>query len=171
MKMTLSARYGLVAAGYIAAHADEGPVTAAKISEEYGIPREFLLKILQQMVRFNVIASKRGPGGGFTLPRPAKEISLLEVIEKADGPIAHSTDLTELTRKTPLTVNLEKACREASEKASRFQQGNAGSDGRQMANSDPQKTGVKVCAAGHICGFSPGVLIDCRQFGIHRCFW
>jgi Rrf2 family protein len=117
MKMTLSARYGLVAAGYIAAHADEGPVTAAKISEEYGIPREFLLKILQQMVRFNVIASKRGPGGGFTLPRPAKEISLLEVIEKADGPIAHSTDLTELTRKTPLTVNLEKACREASEKA------------------------------------------------------
>ena len=129
MKMTLSARYGLVAAGYIAAHADEGPVTAAKISEEYGIPREFLLKILQQMVRFNVIASKRGPGGGFTLPRPAKEISLLEVIEKGNGPIAHSTDLTELTRK-PSTVNLEGLPR-GFESSRGFQQGNAGSDGRQ----------------------------------------
>ncbi len=117
MKLTLSARYGLTAAGYIAAHASEGPVTAAKISQEYGIPREFLLKILQQMVRFNIIASKRGPGGGFTLPRPAREITLLEVLETSDGPISHSTDLTELTRKTPLTINLEKVCREASDKA------------------------------------------------------
>jgi Rrf2 family protein len=104
-------------AGRIVEHAGEGPITASRIAEEYGIPLEYLFKILQQMVRFNVLSSKRGPGGGFTLARPANEISLLEIIEAAEGPMSHNAPLTELTRETPLTKNLEKLCREASEKA------------------------------------------------------
>lgn len=117
MKMNITAGYALMAAGYLAEHADEGPVTAATISEKYGIPLDYLIRILQQMAKFNVLKSKRGPRGGFALGRPAKDISLLEIIEAADGPIAHIGDLTELTVNTPLTNNLEKVCRQASDKA------------------------------------------------------
>jgi Rrf2 family protein len=117
MKLSRSAGYGLVAAGYIAQHGNDGPVTGSRVSEECGIPMEYLVKIMLAMVRFNVLSSKRGPRGGFTLARPAGEISLLQVIEAAGGPLSHYMDLTELTKKTPLTANLENVCKEAAEKA------------------------------------------------------
>ena len=106
-----------MAAGYLAEHTDQETIMAETIAKECAIPLGYLLKIMQQMVKFNVLSSKRGPGGGFALPRPAKEITLLEIIEAAGGPIAHIGDLTELTRKTPLTMNMEKVCKKASEKA------------------------------------------------------
>ena len=51
------------------------------------MPTGRLLKILQQLVRTRILASERGPSGGFRLRRPAGEISLLEVIETIEGPI------------------------------------------------------------------------------------
>ena len=117
MKMNAKAHYGLIAAGCIAEQADEGFVLASRIAEEYDIPLEYLFKILQQMVRMNVLLSKRGPKGGFTLARPAKEITLLEIIEAAGGPIASQLELVELTKKAPFSVEMEKVCERASEKA------------------------------------------------------
>ena len=87
MKLKTPAHYGLIAAGYIAEHADEGYILASRIVKEYDIPLEYLFKILQQMVRVNILLSKKGPKGGFILARPAKEITLLEIIEAAGGPI------------------------------------------------------------------------------------
>ncbi|MBE0535179.1 MAG: Rrf2 family transcriptional regulator [Phycisphaerae bacterium] len=115
--ISMSAKYGLLAAGYLAEHTDQPTIMAETIAKECEIPLGYLLKIMQQMVKFNVLSSKRGPGGGFSLPRPAKEISLLEIIEAAGGPIGHNGDIADLTKRTPLTENLEKVCKEASEKA------------------------------------------------------
>ena len=117
MKMNATAHYGLMAAGYIAEQADEGWVTANAIAEEFDIPLEFFLKILQQMARTNVFRSKRGPGGGFALARPAKEITLLEIIEAADGPISTQLEITELTGNAGFSVEMEKVCERAYEKA------------------------------------------------------
>ena len=86
IKLTGAACHGLIAAAYIAKHADEGRVSSTKISEEYGIIPECLLKILKQMARGNILRSRRGVGGGYVLARPAKEITLLEIIEAVDGP-------------------------------------------------------------------------------------
>jgi Rrf2 family protein len=108
--------YGLMAAGYLAEHADEGWIAGSRIPEEFGIPEEFYLKIMQELNKRNIVASKRGPKGGFKLARPASEISLLEVIEASGSSIAHTIDLTQSTADTPLTRNLEKACKGASEK-------------------------------------------------------
>jgi len=48
---------------------------AARVSKEYGIPLEYLMKIMQQLVRANILRSKRGPRGGFSLTRNPKDIS------------------------------------------------------------------------------------------------
>ena len=117
MKMSTTAHYGLIAAGYIAEQADEGRVKASTISEKYDIPLEYLFKILQQMRRVNVLRSKKGPKGGFKLARPAKEITLLEIIEAAGGPISTQLELVQVAKKAHFSVEMEKVCKRASEKA------------------------------------------------------
>ena len=117
MKMNASAHYGLIAAAYIAEHGDEGWVTAETISAKYSISLTFLFKIIQQMLRVNVLKSKQGPRGGYKLARPAKEITLLEVIEAAGGPIASQLELAQVAKKAPFSVEMEKVCVRATEKA------------------------------------------------------
>ena len=117
MKISTTAHYGLIAAGYIAERADEGWVMAGTIAKEYGIPLEYLFKVLQQMVRVNILLSKKGPGGGFTLGRPAKEITLLEIVETAGGPIASQLELAEITGNAGFSVEMEKVCEKAFERA------------------------------------------------------
>ena len=117
MKMSTIAHYGLIATGYIAEQGDEGWVKVNPIAAKYDIPLEYLVKILQQMVRANVLLSKRGPKGGYALARPAKEITLLEIIEAAGGPIASQLELAQQTKKAPFSVKMEKVCERATEKA------------------------------------------------------
>ena len=117
MKISTTAHYGLIAAGYIAEHADEGRVMAGTISAKYGIPLVYLFRIMQQMVKANVLSSKRGRNGGYILARPAKEITLLEIIEATDGPIAGQSGLAQLAKKARFSVGMEKVRQKASEKA------------------------------------------------------
>ena len=116
MKISRSTGYALVAVGYVAQHYRDGAVLAARISKQYGIPLEYLLKILQQLVRANVLRSKRGPRGGFFLARPAEGISLLEIIEAVDGPVLSHLQLAEQTNNEPFSLKMEKVCKVATEK-------------------------------------------------------
>ena len=113
MKISRSTGYALVAVGYIAQNYKDGAVLAARISKEYNIPLEYLLKILQQLVRANVLRSKRGPRGGFFLARPAETITLLEVIEAVDGPLMSHLHLAEQTNNAPFSLKMEDVCRKA----------------------------------------------------------
>ena len=113
MKISRSTGYALVAVGYIAQNYKEGAVLAARVSKEYGIPLEYLLKILQQLVRANVLRSKRGPRGGFFLSRPASEITMLQIIEAVDGPMISHLHLAEQTRSAPFSLKMEEICKKA----------------------------------------------------------
>jgi Rrf2 family protein len=113
MKISRSTGYALIAVGFIGQSPMDTAVLAAKISKEYGIPLEYLLKILQQLVRANVLRSKRGPRGGFFLAKPANEITLLEIIEAVDGPMATQLHLAEQTKKAPFSLKMEQVCRNA----------------------------------------------------------
>jgi Rrf2 family protein len=62
-----------------------GLVMLDKLTEQAGLPREFLAKIFRQLVERGILNSAKGPGGGFALARPAHEVSLLQVIEAVDG--------------------------------------------------------------------------------------
>ena len=116
MKISRSTGYALVSVGYIAQNYKEGAVLAARVSKEYGIPLEYLLKILQQLVRANVLRSKRGPRGGFFLARPDTDITLLEIIEAVDGPLASHLHLAEQTNNAPFSLKMEAVCRQSTAK-------------------------------------------------------
>ena len=99
MKIGKSTEYALLAAVHVAQNYKEGRVLSHQISKEFNIPLEYLVKILQHLVRANVLRSKRGPGGGFVLARDAKKISLLQVIEAVDGPMVSNMHLSDHTNK------------------------------------------------------------------------
>ncbi len=107
MKISRSTGYALLAVGYLAQHQKEKIVLSQDISKKYNIPLEYLLKILQQLVRANLLRSKRGPRGGFSLARPVKKITLLQVIEAVDGPMVSQLDLAEHARGEKYAARVE----------------------------------------------------------------
>jgi Rrf2 family protein len=88
---------------------------AGRIAKEYDFPTEYLLQVMQQLVRAGVLTSKKGPNGGFTLARPAKEITMLQIIEAIDGPVLVPMNLAEQTGNKPFAVKIEKVFRDVSE--------------------------------------------------------
>ena len=114
MRVAKSTGYALLAVGYIARkQGAEGVVLAQAVSKKYGIPLEYLLKILQQLVRANVLRSKRGPRGGFSLAKSTSKITMLEVIEAVDGPLAGELGLTELAGNDKYTARVERTYNKA----------------------------------------------------------
>ncbi len=85
MRLNRSTGYGLLAVAYIAQNKDQGLIQSTDVAKKYNIPLEYLFKILQQLVMANVLRSKRGPHGGFTLARPATKITMLDVVEAVEG--------------------------------------------------------------------------------------
>ncbi len=65
------------------------PVTAERLASAQGIPAKFLESILLQLRRGGIVTAQRGPDGGYRLARPAKDISLADVIRVVDGPLAN----------------------------------------------------------------------------------
>jgi Rrf2 family protein len=57
-----------------------------EIAEAYGIPSQFLSKIMQTLVKQRLIKATRGRKGGITLNKPAREIYLNQIINAIDGP-------------------------------------------------------------------------------------
>ena len=117
MRISRSTGYAMLAVGYITKHADEGIVLSQSISKAYKIPLEYLLKILQQLVRANILRSKRGPRGGFSLAKSPKKITLLEVIEAVDGPMASQLNLSEHAPREKFGIKAEKIYAKALDQA------------------------------------------------------
>lgn len=113
MRVSRSTGYAVLAVGYIAQHQAKGIVLSQNIAESYDIPLEYLLKILQQLVRANLLRSKRGPRGGFLLAKPTNRITLLEIIEAVDGPLTSELGLTQQARGSRFSVQADKVYQKA----------------------------------------------------------
>ncbi|OGC91283.1 MAG: hypothetical protein A2W25_00305 [candidate division Zixibacteria bacterium RBG_16_53_22] len=87
MKITSKADYALHAMIYISAVNGDHPASINEISQAESIPREYLAKILKELVLAGLLKSQRGIFGGYYLSRPRKEYTFLEVIEAIDGPV------------------------------------------------------------------------------------
>jgi len=84
MKLTTKGRYAVTAVLDLAFHEQGGPVSLADISLRQGISLSYLEQLFSRLRRNNVVASTRGPGGGYSLARPDSEISMAEIILAVD---------------------------------------------------------------------------------------
>ena len=80
--------YGLRAVIYLSDQLPGKCCSIAEIAKHQGVPKKFLEKIIQVLVRRGLIQSKRGSAGGYRLARPAETISFCDVIEAIEGPIS-----------------------------------------------------------------------------------
>ncbi|NTU91294.1 MAG: Rrf2 family transcriptional regulator [Chlorobiaceae bacterium] len=62
-------------------------ISAKTLSEEQGIPYQFLRRILQELIRNGLVSSKEGAGGGVALARDPDEIRVRDVIEIFQGSV------------------------------------------------------------------------------------
>jgi len=76
-----------MAVHYIAAHGDDGAVSAKRIAEQFNIPQERLAKILQRLAKKKLITSHNGPKGGYVLTRAPGEITVGQVVRALEGPV------------------------------------------------------------------------------------
>ncbi|MBQ2911920.1 MAG: Rrf2 family transcriptional regulator [Clostridia bacterium] len=93
MKITREADYAIRIL-YIIKN-ESGVVSAREISEKTGVSLRFSLKILAKLSEAGFVDSKKGAQGGYFLKKNADEISLRDIIENIDGPIAISHCMTE----------------------------------------------------------------------------
>jgi Rrf2 family protein len=88
MQITRQADYALRAILYLARINNSQRAATSQIAEVQQIPASFLAKIISQLSIAGLIHTSRGARGGVLLARPPEEITLLQVVEAIDGPIA-----------------------------------------------------------------------------------
>jgi Rrf2 family protein len=84
ISVTSKSRYAVVAMAELARSGDR-PVPIGAIAERREMPVQFLEQLFSTLRRSGLLASHRGVKGGYTLARPADEITVLEVVQALDG--------------------------------------------------------------------------------------
>ncbi len=93
MRLSLQVQYAICGVFDLAYNGHGEPVQIRVISERQRIPARYLEQIFGRLRRSGLVASKRGPGGGYTLARSAARITLREVVEAVEGPLAESVQM------------------------------------------------------------------------------
>ena len=88
MRLTSLADYAVVMMAAAARHPAGTRLTANCLAEETGVPLPTAQKLMGRLASAGLLTSARGTGGGFQLTREAQGISLADIIEAVEGPIA-----------------------------------------------------------------------------------
>ena len=84
MRLTTKGRYAVTAMLDLALNAKDHPITLADISQRQGISLSYLEQLFAKLRKRGLVASARGPGGGYRLSRDANDISVAQVITAVD---------------------------------------------------------------------------------------
>jgi Rrf2 family transcriptional regulator, iron-sulfur cluster assembly transcription factor len=84
MRLTTKGRFAVTAMVDLAVNGGNGPVTLASISERQHISLSYLEQLFGKLRKHDVVASVRGPGGGYCLSRPSNKISMSDIIVAVD---------------------------------------------------------------------------------------
>jgi Rrf2 family iron-sulfur cluster assembly transcriptional regulator len=87
MRLTTKGRFAVTAMIDVAMHSQTGPATLAGVSERQKISLSYLEQLFGKLRRAGLVASVRGPGGGYRVARPHGAISVADVIVAVDEPI------------------------------------------------------------------------------------
>jgi Rrf2 family protein len=88
MQLTMEGEYAVRAMMHIASFPKGTVARIPDISREWDVPEKFLRKIVAKLTRGGLLLSHRGAGGGVSLGKAARKISLLDVIELVEGPMS-----------------------------------------------------------------------------------
>ncbi|MEQ9661501.1 MAG: SUF system Fe-S cluster assembly regulator [Parasphingopyxis sp.] len=88
MRLSNMADYAVVMMSAAARHCGGARTSAAELAAETGIPVPTAQKLVSLLTRAGLLRSMRGTGGGISLGRPAASISLADIVEAIEGPIA-----------------------------------------------------------------------------------
>jgi FeS assembly SUF system regulator len=88
MRLSSMADYAVVTMRAASQHCGGARTSATQLAEETGIPLPTTQKLVSLLSRGGLLVSMRGTGGGIQLARPAAAISLADIIEAVEGPIA-----------------------------------------------------------------------------------
>ena len=91
MRISAKADYAMRAALELAA-AVHPPLKRDQIATAQQIPVKFLETILGELKHAGIVASQRGADGGYSLARPAEEVTLADVLRVMEGPLASVRD-------------------------------------------------------------------------------
>ena len=106
MRLSSMADYAVVTMSAAARHCGMVRVSAACLAAETGLPVPTVQKVVSLLTAAGLLRSARGAGGGLKLARPAAAISLADIVEAVEGPIA----LTSCVDKGKHDCGLESAC-------------------------------------------------------------
>jgi Rrf2 family protein len=133
MRLSQQAQYAICGMFDLAYNGESSPVQVRVIGERQRIPARYLEQIFQRLRRAGLVRGKRGPGGGYVLARAARAITLRDIVEAVEGPLAEGLaggppprdrrpahrpnflwpELCERIESTLGEVSLEEVCRRA----------------------------------------------------------
>lgn len=87
MRLTTKGRFAVTAMIDLAMRQHEGPVTLAGISERQRISLSYLEQLFGKLRRHALVASVRGPGGGYCLAKPLADVSVADIVHAVDEPL------------------------------------------------------------------------------------
>jgi Rrf2 family protein len=88
LRITNACDYAIRAMLHLASLPEGGVALSDDVARAQDIPASFAAKILRRLARAELLRSSRGVRGGFTLARPASDISLLDIVEAIEGPLS-----------------------------------------------------------------------------------
>ena len=106
MRLSSMADYAVVTMAAASRHCGGARVSAAQIAEETGLPAPTVQKLVSRLTAAGLLRSSRGVGGGLKLARPAAAITLADIVEAVEDPIA----LTACMEHGRHDCTLESAC-------------------------------------------------------------
>ena len=86
--LTKKGKYGLKALAHLALLEPGESAFVADIASKNNISKKFLDAILLELRNDGILRSKKGPGGGYSLSKPAADITIGQVVRVLDGPLA-----------------------------------------------------------------------------------
>jgi Rrf2 family protein len=81
------------AMAYLVNSSSDRPVSAADLAATFHVSEAHLAKVLQRLARLGLLASRRGPKGGFVLSCDPAQVTLLDIHTAVDGPLDENTCL------------------------------------------------------------------------------
>ncbi|GAB5351974.1 SUF system Fe-S cluster assembly regulator [Qipengyuania sp. 483] len=88
MRLSNLADYAVVTMSQAARHCGGARVSASELAAETGLPVPTVQKLVSKLTAAGLLRSVRGAGGGLQLARPAAAITLADIVEAVEGPIA-----------------------------------------------------------------------------------